>query len=192
LFRAGEKWVTRDIAALDFLLGVPLAAEPEIVAEGWQRQLQHERELTDDEDHHYLENPVSAKGTWFEHWVQPDHNRKPEPEESAALERPDEQVPPATPTHKNPKPVLAAGRRLEGDEAFRVQIPLTTDTVTRQKSIARQAALREWELHTAHGLSSHPPLMDGRIFFSANSGYPLAVFSMLRYEPSTYNGGYLI
>ena len=45
LYRAGEnKWVTRDIASLDFLLGIPLAAEQEIVSTGWQLQLKRDDE----------------------------------------------------------------------------------------------------------------------------------------------------
>ena len=39
------KWVTRDIAALDFLLGIPLATEREIVLTGWQLQCQKEDEV---------------------------------------------------------------------------------------------------------------------------------------------------
>ena len=87
------------------------------------------------------------------------------------------------------------GRRLEGDDAVRVQIPLTstTDTTfTKQKTIARQAALREWELQTAYGSGSsqqqQPPLLDGRLFFSADSSYPVSVFSVIRYEPRKYYG----
>lgn len=78
------------------------------------------------------------------------------------------------------------GRRLEGDPAtVRVQVPLTNTTVvTRQRTIARAAALREWEIQTAHGLATHPPLLDGRLFFSADSSYPVNIFSIVRYEPS--------
>ena len=107
-------------------------------------------------------------------------------------------------------PIHAPGRRLEGDEAFKIQIPLKVDTITRQRTIARLAATREWELQVAHGISknnssskgplgpasklspnqqqqqqqgNHPPLLDGRMFFSASSSYPIGVFSVLKYEP---------
>jgi hypothetical protein len=197
LYRAGEnKWVTRDIASLDFLLGIPLAAEQVIVATGWQLQLQRDDE--DDSSHsNYRETrasedvPATAKGTWWEKWVQPDmkhsvHKKsKNNDTEAAELEQPTEAD---TSAAFNPFLPMsyAPGRRLEGDEAVRIQIPLTVDTVTKQRSIARQAALREWELQTAHGLANTPPMLDGRLFFSANSSYPVSVFSIIRYEPSKW------
>ena len=110
-----------------------------------------------------------------------------------------------------------------------------TKSMTKQKSIARSAALREWERQTAHGrilaatttmttttstttttttststtsnTKNHnhavgsggggggggaplkagpqyqPPLLDGRIYFSASGSYPMAVYSIIRYEP---------
>jgi hypothetical protein len=93
--------------------------------------------------------------------------------------------------------VHAPGRRLEGDEAIKVQVPLNFDTSvqTRQRTIARMAVTREWELKMAHGILSspnarrqleqikQPPLLDGRLFFSAKESYPIQVFSVLRYEP---------
>jgi hypothetical protein len=270
LYRAGEnKWVTRDIASLEFLLGIPLNAEREIVQNGWQLQFQKVMADYDDSEQQsseytgtdtapttenepgdsgsLLRKPIgthslltaTAKGTWWEKWVEeiPDQaqflrhisaGRKTDSDARAeALERPTRAEiffntnhhhhhhhhhTAAKPTGANPfLPMHAPGRRLEGDEAIRIQIPLTTDTTitTNQRSIARQAALREWELQTAHGIVStaavvgtttatnstgtkhpqnkqpqqHPPLLDGRLFFSANSSYPVSVFSMIRYEP---------
>ncbi|KAL3922203.1 MAG: hypothetical protein SGILL_002330 [Bacillariaceae sp.] len=105
-----------------------------------------------------------------------------------------QQVVPASVVH-------APGRRLEGDEAIKVQVPLTADTSfqTRQRTIAWKAANRQWELEMAHGIlpgnttnSNRPqrqeqikqlPLLDGRMFFSAKESYPMQVFSVLRYEP---------
>lgn len=221
LYRAGEnKWVTRDIASLDFLLGIPLAAEKEIVTTGWQLQLQ--RDNDDDSSHSAADNyayrqvasgartamedvPATAQGTWWEKWVQHEHmnqggihkkKTKNNDTEAAELEQPTEADTSAArvtngnnnsnnKNHPSFVPLsYAPGRRLEGDQAVRIQIPLTVDTVTKQRSIARQAALREWELQTAHGLADTPPMLDGRLFFSANSSYPVSVFSIIRYEPS--------
>lgn len=221
LYRAGEnKWVTRDIASLDFLLGIPLAAEKEIVTTGWQLQLQ--RDNDDDSSHSAADNyayrqvasvartamedvPATAQGTWWEKWVQHEHMKqggihkkktKNNDTEAAELEQPTEADTSAArvtngsnnsnnKNHPSFVPLsYAPGRRLEGDQAVRIQIPLTVDTVTKQRSIARQAALREWELQTAHGLADTPPMLDGRLFFSANSSYPVSVFSIIRYEPS--------
>ena len=68
----------------------------------------------------------------------------------------------------------------------------TTTLLTKQTSIARQAALREWEIATAFGtrptnatMGQQPPMLEGRLFFSANSSYPISVFSIIRYEPRT-------
>jgi hypothetical protein len=209
---AGDKWVTRDIAALDFMLGIPLQAEAEIVHSGWLLQQQHESEdggkgnNNNSSDHSHqeykrqedvLEPPSMSTGRWWEKWVNAGElavQGQQIAAEAAELERPNHTEKGGTHTasvsstpNKNRGvvvPAYAPGRRLEGDEAVRIQIPLTTDTVTRQKHIARQAALREWELGTAHGLNSnHPPMLDGRVFFSAAGSYPVSVFSLLRYEP---------
>lgn len=205
---AGDKWVTRDIAALDFMLGIPLQAEGDIVHTGWLLQQQKFNESEDNlgvpsssdakeeykrQEEETLEPPVpsSSKGRWWEKWLNAGElaaqGQKIAAEE-AELERPDVSEKAAVSTPDNNRgvvvPAYAPGRRLEGDEAVRIQIPLTTDTVTKQRSIARLAALREWELQTAHGLNSkNPPLLDGRVFFSAAGSYPASVFSLLRYEP---------
>jgi hypothetical protein len=312
------KWVTRDIASLDFLWGIPLAAERDIVVTGWQLQMQRQLENQDDDDdddtgtatssHHSQREPhyrtgayqaltnatttgaalSTAKGTWWEKWVRSETIRnsgfplgvsvsnsnsvwpqtassgggktKNVATDAAVLEQPtradsslllkvttttptsSSQLHPANTSASNLAWSYAPGRRLEGDEAIRIHIPLTFDnTITKQRSIARQAALREWELQTAHGLvrSNHgktngtdlksaaaaaataatavgtsttaaasattapvgvggggarastvvataqPPMLDGRLFFSANSSYPISVFSVIRYEPST-------
>ena len=43
--------VARELAALDFLVGIPLEAEGEIVREGWQKERRIEKEVkTDDSD----------------------------------------------------------------------------------------------------------------------------------------------
>jgi len=89
--------------------------------------------------------------------------------------------------------------------------PPSTSRATRQKAVARSAMIREWEVRVAHGINRKTPqtnklkihdntsidfekgkpetkqpqgaLLDGRIFFSAQKGYPLGVFSVVKYEP---------
>jgi Cyclin, N-terminal domain len=232
LYRAAEstnsnKWVTRDIAALDFLLNIPLQAEGEIVRAGYllhQHQQKESRqsfssghpddiEEEDDTTSRPLDIPVgmtyannaNSKGTWWEKWIKStdtwmnNAQRLSGDGNTELLERPDASGPyfdRNQSLYKNPLgkdganatsatvPAYVPGRRLEGDTAIRIHVPLTTDSWTRQKSIARQAALREWELATAHGLGNNqPPLLEGRLFFSASGSYPLSVCSVLRYEP---------
>jgi len=102
-------------------------------------------------------------------------------------------------------PRVAPGRRLEGREAIVVKIPRDVLTVemlmSHRTGVARQAAVREWEIRTAHGLPSASErtsnlcgededydehrlgLLDGRIFLSASASYPAGVFSVIKYEP---------
>ena len=213
----------REIAALEFLPNIPLEAEYDIVHSGWLQQhgLKEEKELNEtvrnDGKVEVLEPPniqtreiptTSRHGTsWWEKWInnpssKPEQNRGGE-EEEEELEQP-HQIKEISPS-SNPVPekhlqvgigvVHAPGRRLEGDDAIRIQIPLKVDTVTRQRSIARMAVTREWELQVAHGLGSnfvssppnarssdktsseqiHPPMLDGRLFFSASGSYPTGV-----------------
>mmetsp|Transcript_9630 Transcript_9630/g.26633 ORF Transcript_9630/g.26633 Transcript_9630/m.26633 type:complete len:611 (-) Transcript_9630:2601-4433(-) len=243
-----NKFVTREIAALDFLLGIPMAAEERIVHEGIYMQAKQEQEMdaSDEDDLTATRNlrggdsgadlmniprdvvvaaaAPKSKGRWWEKWIKdhpsrvtdtteipaPDDTELELPVESRPLM---ERTPDGDRKTKHNTSVLpqtyVPGRRLEGDEAVRVQIPLTTQTLTKQRTIARQAALREWELQTAHGLKhtsaatttltmtkssankgvvatghqQHPPMLDGRLFFSAAGSYPLSVFSLIRYEP---------
>jgi hypothetical protein len=75
------------------------------------------------------------------------------------------------------------------------------------RSVAVNSAVREWEVRLAHGIGNHHTtkkldssndsypspsqsqqqhtggLLDGRVFFSMQSSYPLGVFSVIRYEP---------
>jgi Cyclin, N-terminal domain len=327
-----DKLTTRDIAALDFLLGIPLEAEESIVQLGWMLQQRRKKTfrsagvMDDDDDeeddrmygsedegpyhrkrdeiNRDLEPPGSTvtttttttaqltassnhshHGRWWEKWVPREshsdhfgpsahhhnnlHNHlhffPKRHKDDGELESPaastgliaqpnsisNEMVQHGTPrtditSHSTAShvttaaahpqqqqslsrsansmptaPIYAPGRRLEGDDAILVQIPLKIDTVTRQKSIARQAAIREWEVKVAHGLMGivdnqqqgitdtatapgknmiatsaqnhptnngqlrrqQPPLLDGRLFFSAAGSYPLGVFSLKRYEP---------
>ena len=260
LYRIAEnKWVTRDIAALDFLLNIPLQAEPQIVQNGYSQQIKQEEEYESNSDsetlntnttnnkkkkhynaqtnprhasrqqhhHHHLLLADNVQGRWWEKWItspssslaanhMTNNHRTISSSNNAhhnsllfsdlVLEQPTLQDQQRNNT-KVRSTGYAPGRRLEGDDAIKIQIPLATNTMTKQRSIARIAALREWELQTAHGipktslitttsnsstLSSsllnkppqpQPPLLDGRLFFSASGSYPVSVFSIIRYEP---------
>jgi len=170
----GSKMVTRDIAALDFLLGIPMEAEVSIVRAGWAQQQAHS---IDEEA--LPQMTAKATGKWFEKYVdiKEQGEFKEITEHELELEKPDQ---------KNVVHLAAPGRRLDGDDAAKVQIPLSgvLESKTRQRSIARQAAIREWEMRVAHGLDvGAEPLLDSRVFFSAGGGYPMEVFSLVRYEP---------
>ena len=80
------------------------------------------------------------------------------------------------------------GRRLDGRDAPAVSIPKEF-RCRPPKTVARQAAIREWEIKVAwHGISgeqnnSSNALLDARVFCSARKSYPIAVFSTIKYEP---------
>lgn len=208
--------VTREIAALDFLVGIPLEAEGKIVREGWvqERRLQREESKTDDSDASEtgvssLIEPTSLQGKWWEKWIKASNDNSwsqtdlirngkvVKDRDNAELERPEAVDRGTTVTDATSRAstktsvwqAYAPGRRLEGDDAIRVQIPVTTKTLTKQRSIARQAALREWESQMTNGITNGTdgktpcPIADGRLFFSAAGAYPVSVFSMIRYEP---------
>lgn len=168
--------VTRDIAALDFLLGIPMEAEPSIVQAGWTQKQAH-LSVADEG----ILPQITATGKWFEKFVKQQEEFKEHTEHEEELEKPDSHDQRNSVVH-----LAAPGRRLDGDDATRVQIPLSgvLESKTRQRSIARQAAIREWEMRVAHGLNfGDQPLLDNRCFFSAGGGYPMEVFSLVRYEP---------
>ena len=87
---------------------------------------------------------------------------------------------------------IVAGRRLDGRDSIPVAIP---DEFRNKphKTVARKVALREWERGVALGMqtgknrsnssTSLPPLLDGRVFFSAKKSYPAAIFTTIKYEP---------
>lgn len=215
----------REIAALEFLLEIPMEAERDIVHQGWLKQhglLEENNPGDQGQKVDALELPHSQTrehvpasshhGRWWEKWVTnptklAETSRRSRIEEEE-LEQP-HQIEETNVSNKERQlqenrqqvvPMMhAPGRRLEGDEAIRIQIPLKVNTITRQKHIARMAATREWELEVAHGIGlssvgkargkhpksgkAHPPMLDGRIFFSAAGSYPHEVFSIIRYEP---------
>jgi hypothetical protein len=242
-----QKWVTREIASLDFLLGIPLAAEQEIVKNGWQMQRtkqEEERQSSNDDDDDgadvkkkkkniapssssaasFVPTKHQHKGAWWEKWIPtagPPSTQHPtgsstamtqrrnisddelleleQPTKADVVELPSSLLLTLPPHQQRPMmTTYAPGRRLDGDVAVRVQIPLSGADIagggggsgSGSSSIARHSALRQWELQTAHGLGHnndhHPPLLDGRLFFSADSSYPVAIYSCSRYAPSTY------
>jgi hypothetical protein len=220
----------REIAALEFLLGIPMEAERDIVHQGWLKQhgLVEDIKTQGEPKVDVLEPPLhtqtreeisgsSHHERWWEKWVNNpsklgDISRRSRIEEEE-LEQPHQIEETNAPnkekqlqeTRQQVVPMVhAPGRRLEGDEAIRIQIPLKVNTITRQKHIARMAATREWEREVAHGIGdsntrssvtktksknptnskkAHPPMLDGRMFFSAAGSYPHEVFSIIRYEP---------
>ena len=158
----------REIAALDFLLGIPLEAEKEIVRSGWLQQhgiedvQDRNKALTDKEKLETLENlnvqrtneilSDSRHGTWWEKFVPPptktqaDASQENQREEGDELLEQPNQI--ESNTSARPVPVgigvvHAPGRRLEGDDAIRIQLPRQIPlALTRQKSIARRAITR--------------------------------------------------
>jgi hypothetical protein len=180
--------VTKDIAALDFLLGIPMEAETNIVQAGWAQQQAHYADAAEGEDMLPPQAAViTATGKWYEKFIATDgkdeqEESKEHTEHEGELEKPNAQ----TTSNMAVVHVAAPGRRLDGDDATRVQIPLSgvLESKTRQRSIARQADIREWERRVAHGLDvGDEPLLDNRVFFSASCGYPMETFSLIRYEP---------
>ncbi|GKY92595.1 hypothetical protein MPSEU_000229600 [Mayamaea pseudoterrestris] len=248
LYRVAEnKWVTRDIAALDFLLNIPLQAEAKIVRDGYLQQTKQQEEYestssSDENNHRSSDHRILARsrskqehnrqasilkpgdfqGKWWEKWItgsllqrhgrhynnnpsNSSHHNSSETsiQQHLLLEGPTrrDKIQPSSLTY-------TPGRRLEGDDAIRISVPVTTSSLTKQRTIARMAALREWEKQTAHGgtvkttvassgavsktpanTSSssvrdyQPPLLDGRLFFSASGSYPVSLMSIVRYEP---------
>lgn len=285
--KSNAEWATREIAALDFLLGIPLEAEREIVRKGFLEAEQQQQEQillngttstsTIHSNHknngdgifhiHPMNNsisnelnkfslPSSHHGTtststseWWGTIIDSDRvlsdniskKRKKLQEQlklTDVLEAPSTDPPlqdkdahivktelshpitigpiahtvtGATTTNNNNNGTrypptapssnvkmggasLVPGRRLDGNEAQIVQIPLEaggTEVNTRYRTVARRAAVREWEKemvkHKKHGNSStgnsSSSILDGRMFLSSMSSYPVATFSIIKYDP---------
>jgi hypothetical protein len=95
------------------------------------------------------------------------------------------------------------GRRLDGRKATAVAIPGEfRRRPAPHRVVARQAAVREWEMRVTYGNNGGGngngggdsgggddsgrkggALLDGRVFFAARGSYPVAVFSTIKYEP---------
>lgn len=71
---------------------------------------------------------------------------------------------------------FAPGRRLDGNEATLVRIPLEeaqTELNTTMRTVVRKAAVREWErkMVSSRDNENKQCLLDGRIFFSGNNNF---------------------
>lgn len=83
------------------------------------------------------------------------------------------------------------GRRLDGRDAITITVPEEFRARPNpSRTVARKAAVREWEIRVAYGgggsHSNSTPrkaLLDGRCFFATKKSYPVAVFSTIKYEP---------
>jgi len=148
------KWVTREIAALDFLMNIPMAKETQLldsVQPFSNRQKTREPDIKDSDEQDDLENEV--------------------------LDAPSPQVIHAG-DFKSPVP----GRRLRGTDPFHVRFP-PSHRYKLLRTQDRSAEIRQWEkqviLHTVQGQN----ISDGRIFCSSNKAYPVAVLSVIKYKP---------
>ena len=252
---AGSRWTTREIAALDFLLNIPLEAEESIVRAGLSGGGGGETTATEKESDgipvggdtvlsairvvNSANNAENTTGGTTTRWWEklrgeiPEHERRrrkrleledkelerPESKEqtttvddqdimgSDGYEQPLSSKQGANATTPTAAPLVAPGRRLDGNEATCIKIPREThnvEMVTSHRTIARQAAIREWEIRVAQGLrpsgersgqakdierfsrdqEDEPRgLLDGRAFLSSHFSYPAGVFSVIKYEP---------
>ena len=174
------KWVTRDIAALDFLLGIPMERQGESVRTGWERQDRPtptgkwwERDVM-----HAVNNNNNATGNLgtkeLQALVSSSQSAVATHDENVFLERPLSHVAAAAAAATQ-----GGGRRLEGDTATKVEVPQAgLSKSTRQRYIARQAQMREWECQVVA-----QDVLSARMFFSAKDNYPVSVFSVIKYEP---------
>ena len=208
-----SSWATREIAALNFLLNIPLEAEREIVLAGLAAERVGDNlELEHSHSGEDTKGPISrginaGKGGWWDSIAKSDSRfdsvederlkKKKQLElETGVLERPDD-IDASVSQHDTqnnfsnaprrksdaPNANFIPGRRLDGTEATHVHIPreaAETELKTRHRTVARKAAEKEWEMDMIRKGSG---LLDGRIFFSNMSSYPVSVFSIIKYDP---------
>jgi len=208
-----SSWATREIAALDFLLNIPLQAEREIVLAGLaaerdggnlsETHIDLDHSLSGEESNGPIlkgGNGNAGKGGWWDYIAKSDSRfeyvederikkRKQLELETGVLERPIEAQEPRntvsrfTSRKSDTHSNFIPGRRLDGSNATMVHIP-------------REAA--ETELKTRHRTIARKAaekewemdmirkgngLLDGRIFFANLSSYPIGVFSIIKYDP---------
>jgi hypothetical protein len=197
--KQGESsWSTREIAALDFLLNIPLQGERDIVLSGLRAERElvttHQLELdrsqgsaVDDvinEVKQDTKEGINRKGGWWDSLVK-DDSRFYSVEDQRLKEKKQLELETGLLERPNDVEVSAAnfipGRRLDGHEATRVHIPreaLETELKTRHRTVARKAAEIEWE-KSMKGTGLH----ESRIFFSSANSYPIQVFSIIKYDP---------
>lgn len=179
---------SREIAALEFLLSIPLAAEAEIVARGRQRlalfstrigaaenvaavvesPLHQHRELSLAQDHHDDDGDDDSQSLTDADEVDPGA-------EDEVIVR---GVPPAILGGSTHAP--APGRRLRGPESLVVGIPaMFRHSLLKLPGAGTEAAVvKQWERQiTSQGLGG------GRLFMSGSKGYPIAICSFVHYQP---------
>lgn len=218
---------TREIAALDFLLGIPMESERDIVLAGLEaeRHVSPDDENADEEKVEIVAAMVQSDMRIFNVKNAEMKRREQIELETGVLERPSDletsskdggiAIPVGTDddnidlgnikksvhsgtapasvsisTHglsTNSAPTFIPGRRLDGHEAVLICIPTEasgTEKKTRYRTVALKAAEREWEQKNLQfGNKRKQGLLDGRIFFSGQSSYPLGVFSVIKYDP---------
>ncbi|KAG5178671.1 hypothetical protein JKP88DRAFT_261391 [Tribonema minus] len=182
--QARQRWATREIAALAFLSSIPMRQEAKIIEHG-TRAAQHSpgsagrgAPLSDADG--------GATGTGIgtgdgEEDGATGHARVREPadEDEASLSDADE-AGEAEGKSKGQRGGSSPGpgRRLGGPEATHVRVPRAFRHGLLQLPGQDAAEVRQWERSLAN-----QGLLDGRLFFSGTKGYPLAVCSVIRYEP---------
>jgi len=219
-----SSWATREIAALDFLLNIPLEAEREIVLAGLAAErdgviLELEQNHSGSETKRPIARGINVgKGGWWDSIAKSDarfdclederlKKKKQLELETGVLERPND-IDASSSNHgariniskhsatigcgtndaqsrksDAPNANFIPGRRLDGTEATHVHIPreaAETELKTRHRTVARKAAEKEWEMDM---IRKGTGLLDGRIFFSNLSSYPVSVFSIIKYDP---------
>lgn len=245
---SGAEWATREIAALDFLLGIPLEVERDIVRKGFQTVDETQTPVVEATDKvsfiPHFEAPSSPSSSssakdvvrsknpeWWGTIVDSDivNQRMKKIQEQQKLtdllEAPEQASPRGMVESQTYLPTIVAlasrnstsipvvdvkgaslvpGRRLDGNKAHLVQIPLEaagTEVNTRYRTVARRAAVREWEKEMINSTSAssgvttnstsilhnryqkHESILDGRLFLSSMSSYPMATFSIIKYDP---------
>ena len=163
----------REIAALEFLLGIPMKAERDIVHQGWLQQNGIETKKKKNNGQDNMEDPlvpdtipplaVGHQDTWWEKWVgnpkqpvmgDPSHrsnvnNTNNNLEEEGELEQPHQLMDTKMKQIRESNKVAvsmvhAPGRRLMGEDSIRVEIPPELKAGSRQRAMVRMAAKREW------------------------------------------------
>lgn len=165
-----HKFTTRHLAALDFLLNVPLKNEVHIIEHGTnmnKRKKQHESQ--GDNNDEYDESETELKG-------------------SLSLTETEGATPLITTyLQKDDGATHAPGKKLQGRAAVNARVPLQF-RYQLSRPTGPSALVRQWEDSLLRGqctgVGQPPqPLLESRVFCSRVRGYPTAVFSVVKYAP---------
>eukprot|EP01041_Mallomonas_annulata_P009803 gene9803-20392_t len=157
-----HKFTTRHLAALDFLLNIPLKNQDLIIQHGNQQKAAILNKAGTGSESHDMERG-SLSDTLLESMVAP------------VVPQIDDAM-----TH-------APGRKLQGRPACTGRIPIHFRfRMNRFNELS--AVVRQWEESLIRGQSNGAddtpqPLLESRIFYSRARGYPTAVFSVIKYAP---------